>query len=283
MGISQLRGGGLKQSGASICNLGENRHMSQSEDNKFKSQSLFSSSRDEEHSLDNASQRQQQEKQKRMRVFLRFGLPLCVLILIGIVIFLWKPIKYTIFPPKYPNMAEPPEMNMAGKDDKETIGNPDAKIVIELQVPDKALVPESRMEQIYDAVYAKPSQVCLIMKIGPAVGNPCFMINGQTELEMLTKEDEIAKVSPMKLTDPQFRELLAQIYDTVYGTSVNPLEVQTAEQHRNFMNMMLDGQKVTMPGSDSEISIDDIQKQMQEDRQNLTETLILPGMDINKD
>jgi len=212
------------------------------------SQSLFSTSRDEEHSLTQASSRQQAEKQARMRRFLIFGLPLCVLMLAGIVVFLWQPVKaiHESFKPSEPETPHDPFEEMRkqknetqeqrdGRLGKWTVkGNPKAKFVIAIEAEDKSHLRQGHEEILNDAVNTKPSEILLKMRFAPGAGAYKITFNGEDKYELEQKDGTKVEFYLAEANEMQWAQAITDMFEKVYGPQINPLEPKISDELREY-------------------------------------------------
>ncbi len=181
------------------------------------SQSLFQTSgRDEAHSLDDARRLRRQEQQKRIKLFLRIGLPVIIVILIAMTMLL--------LPHFRPRRPPAPQVT---EDKPESTGNPDARIQMELRLPDLNAMNPMRLELIRSAVYAKPSEVHLRIVIDKEALAGTLTVNGEKEFDLEFDDGDVKRIAFDIMDDMLFRRAMAQLYDSVYGASMHPLEIMT--------------------------------------------------------
>ena len=236
------------------------------------SQSLFQSGRDNAHSLDDVRLIRQREQQRRVRLFLCFGLPLCILIVIGIVVFLWPRLR----PPKRQAPISNPE-NTAKPGEPEALGKPDAALRLELITPDIKSVSPTRLELIRDAVYTKPSEVFLVISIDETLELPVLKLNGNNEFDVDFDNDVVKRMDLMEMDDTTFKRAIAQAYDSLYGPSMNPLMVLTKTEYA--------ASQITRPHEEEEEEftpeeIERLEEEMKKQRLS-PDSLLLPGLELD--
>ena len=212
------------------------------------SQSLFSSSRDESHSLSRANDLQLAEKRARMKRFLVWGLPLCVLVLIGAVAFLWEPVKAIVDSFKPHEEPPPPshfhEMEKQRNETQEerderlgkfTVkGNPNAKFVIVVEGEDKSQLRQGHEEILNDAVNTKPSEIYLKMRFSAGGGSLKITFNGDDTFELVQEDGTKHEFYLSEANETQWSQALTEEFEKIYGAQLHPLEPKITETLRDY-------------------------------------------------